>query len=167
MRYFYFSFLFFVITTAFSQEKTKAPEKIPDFGSLNDYFGKDELAYKTLPKKGKLMFVFYDPECGHCQQLGHEINKNIELFEDTQIYFVSMQEKVLVEKYIDTFLPKLKKRKNIGYYHDEEYAFLLKFNPQNFPSLYLYEAKDKRLLTFLDGENKIDDLRQFYNGKGR
>ncbi len=162
MRCFYLFFLIFTPTLVFSQKKAEAPKKMPDFGSLPSYFEKDVLAYKTLPKDGKLMFVFYDPDCGHCQELGYEINKNIELFEDTQIYFVSMQEKALVAKYINTFLPKLKKRKNIGYYHDEEYAFLLKFNPQNFPSLYLYEAKDKRLLSFLDGESKIDDLRQFY-----
>lgn len=154
--------LIFGISNVFAQQDDAIPEEIPEFGEFNSYRGNILLTNDHLPKEGKIIFIFYDPECEHCQELGFEVNKNIQRLKHTQIYFISMQDKKSILKYQAKYTPKLKSYKNVGFYHDSEYNFILKFNPKNFPSLYLYDAETSKLLKYLDGENKIDEILPFY-----
>lgn len=155
--------LFFGITNVFAQQQDSIPENIPEFGKFYSYFGDSLLTNDSLPNKGKIIFVFYDPECGHCQELGFEVNKKIHSLIETQIYFISMQDKDAIIKYQEKYTPKLKNHKNVAFYQDTDYNFILQFNPKNFPSLYLYDAQTSKLLKYLDGENKIDKILPYYS----
>lgn len=162
MRWILLFSLFVSTYVGFAQDKSTAPAKIPEFGEFVSYFDDFVLTSADLPKAGQFIFIFYDPECGHCQELGTEVNKHIKYLKDTKIYFISMQEKPLVGKYRDKYTPSLKNNNNVYFLEDKEYEFIMKFDPQNFPSLYLYDGKTREIKVYLDGQNKMEEVLSYY-----
>jgi len=66
-------FLLFLCIPLFSVAQNV--KKLPAIATIHAIDNSSKLLQQALPTKGKIVFVFYDPGCGHCQELGASISK--------------------------------------------------------------------------------------------
>lgn len=148
--------LFFAAFSLKAQNNTP-PTEIPPFTFFtledNSPFTADELV-----KSGRVVLVFFDPGCGHCQQEAEAIGDHLDQFKNASFYFIAMQDKPLINAFVDKYGKKLKDRSNVTFLHDGNYEFISKFNPAEYPSLYVYSATNKRLVKYLHGPTKINTI---------
>ena len=142
-----------------SMAQSKA-QRLPDLLTITNMDNADVILNNSLPKKGNVLLVFFDPGCGHCQQLGQGIAKNLPKFANMQIYFISMNDKAYVDGFVNMFAPALKGKKNISFWKDEKAEFITKIQPQSYPATYLYELPSRKLIHAFDGEGDVRKLLQ-------
>jgi len=133
------------------------PQTIPEF-KFQSLQGTQAFTNANLKSAKYIIFNFYDPGCGHCQKMGAGISKNIDKLNNTQIYFISMNDKEFIDGFINMHTPELKGKANVTFLRDPAVDFIPKFNPSNFPSLYVFDGKTKKLLKHLDGEEDVKKL---------
>ncbi|QBR12667.1 hypothetical protein [Sphingobacterium sp. CZ-2] len=156
------SFLFAIILFFAVKLHAQVPDSIPPFHKFKDYEHGATFSRDSLNKDHKQVFILYDAGCGHCQELGYEFSKAIpELDSLVDYYFIAMQEKPLVEGYINMFAKDLKNYSNVKFLHDPEGEFILNFHPKNFPATYIYDRKTFKLLFQVDGESKVVKMLPF------
>ncbi|TDS16252.1 thioredoxin-like protein [Sphingobacterium paludis] len=139
----------------------KQPTQLPTLTTLRNHYNPDATFQKMLPTKGKLVLVFYDPGCGHCQELGQDIAKNITKFQQAALFFISMNDKEYVDGYINMYAKGLKNRKNVSFWKEESVEFIEKFSPENYPATYIYDAATKKLVKSFQGESKVSTIIPF------
>ena len=66
---------------------------LPPLATMTNHFSSSTRIADVLPKSGKVMFIFYDAGCGHCQMLGQGISKQLQHLKHTAILFVAFQDK--------------------------------------------------------------------------
>ncbi len=133
----------------------QAPATMPSFSSIRNVYD-DKLTLKEeLPNSGKIVLIFYDPGCGHCQELGAGISKNIDQLRDVSFFFISMNDKEYVDGYINMFAKRLKGRKNVSFWKDHGVEFIEKMMPENYPASYIYDARTKKLIKSFQGESDV------------
>lgn len=113
---------------------------------------------ESLPRKGEIMLVFYDPGCSHCQELAQEISTNLNKFTDTSIYFICMQDKAHIKGFINMFGKSLSGQPNVSFWRDPGTEFFEKFLPDNYPATYFYDAASRTLIRSLQGESTISAM---------
>jgi len=150
--------LIFVFTTV-GLSNGQVPVKMPAFSKFSDMNTGAKFTSDSLNSKHTQVFILFDPGCGHCQELGQGISKSLDkIRQDVDFYFISMQEKPLVDGYINMFAKGLRNDKRVKFLYDPEGEFILSFNPKNFPSTYIYEAKSLQIIKQFDGENRVETL---------
>ncbi|MDM1049952.1 MULTISPECIES: TlpA family protein disulfide reductase [Sphingobacterium] len=157
MKNFIFSLVLFLImlTTANAQ----VPDTLPTFKGMFKMENNQAFTSDSLSQKGINVLVFYDPGCGHCQELASEIGKSLDKFkEHTDFYFVAMQEKGQVEGMLNMFAKELISKPNVHFLHDPTGQFILAFNPKNFPFAYIYNAETGKEIKHFNGEGKLRKL---------
>lgn len=147
-----------LVKGAFAQEKAV---QLPELLTIHAKDDSEKLLKNVLPEKGKIMLIFYDPGCGHCQELGESIDKNPQLLTNTTVFFITMYESELVDGYINMFAPGLKSKKNISFWHDPGVEFIEKLDPKNYPATYIYNAKEKKLIQDFQGENNVKKMTEY------
>ena len=85
------------------------------------------------------------------------MNDNSEKFKNTNLIFVSTYPKDKVLEFFDIYGENFKNAKNVTLLLDSNDEFIFNFNPQSFPSFYLYD-KDKNLVTYKKGSLEFRDL---------
>lgn len=152
----YCQFLFiFTCITALAQ----VPENLPNFNGMFKMENNAPFSSDSLSNKGINALIFYDPGCGHCQELASEIGKSLDQFDKgTDFYFVAMQEKGQVDGMLNMFEKELIDKPNVHFLYDPEGKFILAFNPKNFPFTYIYAGDTKREIKHFNGEGKIKKL---------
>lgn len=157
-----FIFTLFLVFASVGFAIAQIPEKIPAFSKFIDMNTGAKFTSDSLNTQHTQVFILFDPGCGHCQELGQGIGKALgKIREDVDFYFISMQEKPLVDGFINMFAKPLKSDKRVKFIYDPEGEFILKFNPKNFPSSYIYEAKSLQIIKQFDGENKAEKLQLY------
>lgn len=142
--------------------QVKAPVELPVFETFQRYDNGAVFTADSLSNIGKNVLVFYDPGCGHCQELGHSFSQNWEKWSDeVNFYFISMTEKELVDTYVDKYAKNLKGKKNVVFLFDEKGEFIYRFDPKNFPSTYIYTADTRQLIEMYDGANTTKDMEKY------
>lgn len=153
------SFLFALLMgcmMVFGQANNEIPKKVPTFEYIN--LLKDNIfSDKDLAKKGQTLFIYYTTECIHCQIAVQHMNDNYEKFKNTNLIFVSTYPKDKVLQFFDIYGENFKNAKNVTLLLDSNDEFIFNFNPQSFPSFYLYD-KDKNLVTYKKGSLEFRDL---------
>lgn len=139
----------------------ETPAQLPAISTIHNVYKPQQLLQKALPNKGKLVFIFYDPGCGHCQELGAGIAKNSERLGQAAVFFISMNDKEYVDGYINMFAKGLKEKKNISFWKDPGVEFIEKFMPQNYPATFIYDASSKKLLKAFHGEGDVNKILPF------
>ena len=140
-----------------SAQSGAVPYDLPDF----TFYGLDDdkaLTKKQLPLSDKIVLIFFDPSCRYCQEEAVIIGKNLALFKNTSFYFVSMQDKHLLKVFRDTHGKQLKGKQNVHFLHDTRFEFMGKFNPLEYPSMFVY-SKEKKLLQYLHGNISLDRIK--------
>ncbi len=155
-----FIVLFLFAQLLYAQDKQI---RLPVFLTIHEMNDSTKILGKSFPDKGKLMLVFYDPGCGHCQELGASIDKNLKEFSKTPIFFITMYEKGLVNGYINMFAKGLKGKKNVTFWHDPGVEFIEKLNPKNYPATYIFDLESKKLIKDFQGENDAKKILPYLN----
>lgn len=107
-----------------------------------------------LPKGKLIFFVFFDPDCVHCQKAIQQISQQYQFFKKTAVYLVSMEDHNKIVKFMDTFGKDLKKQPNLLVLEDKNVQFLARFKPVRYPSMFLYSPK-KKLVDYEDNPESI------------
>lgn len=144
--------------TLFAQQ---APAQMPLLAKVHNVYVDNQSFQKALPTSGRAVFIFYDPGCGHCQELGDGLAKNIDKLQHVAFFFISMNDKEYVDAYINMFAKGLKSKKNVSFWKDDGVEFIEKFNPENYPALYIYDVKTKKLVKSFQGESKMSKVMPF------
>jgi len=158
----YFISTVVLIFTIVSLSMAQVPDTIPAFSKFSNMYSGEKFTSDSLNTENTQVFILFDAGCGHCQELGQGIAKSLgQIKEDVDFYFISMQEKPLVDGYINMFAKELKNDPRVKFLYDPEGEFILKFNPKNFPSTYIYEAKSLQIIKQFDGESHVISLLPF------
>lgn len=139
-----------------SAPSASAPETIPSFTFYKLNSGM-KFTQSDLAKTGNIVFIFFDPGCSHCQQETSDLSKNYEKVKDANFYFISMQDPSLMEDFLSTYGSKLQGRENVTLLYDRNVEFLPKFNPTQYPAVYIY-GSDHKLRDHWNGEKKVDAM---------
>lgn len=74
-------------SASFAQQEYDTPKNIPPFNMVLS----DGVTYYNashVEKARPLMIIYFDPECGHCQEYTKQIIKNISKFSNVQIVMI-------------------------------------------------------------------------------
>lgn len=110
---------------------------------------------KDIPTGKPFIMVGFSPYCIHCQAEMRDIVKNIALFGDTTIYFVTDFPYADMKKFYDVF--HLKKHPTIVTARDSSDAFMHFLKARSIPYIAIFDAK-KRLKEVIPGEVKAASL---------
>lgn len=109
-----------------------------------------------IPNDGNVIFILFDPGCGHCQIEAGLLAKNYEKLKGVSLYFVSMNDPALMASFLETFGKELVGKPNVEMLYDRNQDFIQKFHvPTQFPANYVYGA-DGSLKNYWVGEKDID-----------
>jgi peroxiredoxin len=117
-------------------------------------------ANKDLPGDKLLLFVFFDPDCEHCQHALQTMNKDCGSFQRAALYLVSMASHDRINLFMASYAPGLAAQKNVLLLMDETSQFITQFKPIRYPSLYLYST-DQSLLDYEDNEATLFRIEKY------
>lgn len=106
---------------------------------------------------GKVMLIFFNPDCDHCQEEANMMADNKGLFAPYQIYFVTSYEPATADQFaVDYRLTDIN-------YHFGHSAVNDVYNNvgvlQQVPTIYLY--KNQKLVKKFEGITPLQELRKF------
>lgn len=143
-------------TATMSAQGDPSPS-IPDF---NFYILKSGIGFgKSDLKEGdKKVFIFFDPGCSYCQHEARDIGQNIDKFQNTSFYFISMNDPALMSTFFDTHAKELNDKPNVHMLYDRNMDFINKFHvPSQYPATYIYGANGL-LNTYWNGVKSTNDV---------
>jgi thioredoxin-related protein len=154
------SFSFFVICILFSITNCKTIQK-PIVKAAEDipYFTFTTLENKRFTKENldntrTKLFYYFNSECEHCEKQGSWLSKDIDLFDNLEVIFISFEEMDAIESYKNKFNFE---RDNITFLQDTRLTFSDKFGVSEFPSIVLY-TKNGKLIKKFEGETKVNEI---------
>jgi len=136
---------------------TEPAASIPDF---TFYILKSGIRFtkSDLAKSGNLVFIFFDPTCGHCQHEANDIGKHYDRVKNANFYFVSMNDPSLMASFLDTWATPLVGKENVEVLYDRGADFVNKFHiPSQYPATYIYGANGE-LKEYWNGERNINEI---------
>jgi thiol-disulfide isomerase/thioredoxin len=125
------------------------------------FFKSDKAPYsnKNIDFSKKVFFVFFDSECGHCQDAARMLNSNYQKFKNAAIYMVTLDDQHKINHFMTIYCPGLIKKHNVTVLQDKNNEFIVKFNPRKYPSMLLYSSKGN-LLDYEDEPGNITKIIQ-------
>lgn len=146
--------ILFSITNCKTTQKpiVKAAENIPYFTFTtldNKRFTKENLD-STRAK----LFYYFNSECEHCEKQGSWLAKDIQLFDNLEVIFISFEEMDAIQGYRNKFNFT---RDNITFLQDTRLTFADKFGVGEFPGIILF-TKDGKLIKKFEGETKVNEI---------
>lgn len=103
-------------------------------------------------------FIFYfNSECDHCQKQGKWLSKEIDIFKDLEMIFISYEQMDAIKNYRDKYNFH---QENITFLEDTRLTFSHLFGAENFPSILIY-SKDSKLIKAFSGETKVENILEF------
>ena len=130
------------------------PETLPDF-KIFSIEGKD-FSKNEVAKYSYSYFIYFNPECGHCQTAFKKLNKNAEELKnaDVMLYPVSSNTQEKTQKFFEKYAPKIKDLENMTVLKDDNFKFADALFVGGYPTSYLYD-KNQKLITVYNGAGKI------------
>ena len=105
----------------------------------------------------KSIYIYFDTSCDHCQHELAAVNKQYADFKNVNFYLVSINDKAAIIDFVRTYGSELYTGKNVTILQDKEQQFQFKFQPVEFPSLYVY-SESKKLIGYFAGQKNINDI---------
>jgi len=127
-------------------------QTLPDFEFSR--MDKTRFTNKDLKKDKMIFFVFFDPVCEHCLRAIKSIDEQFKSFQNLSVYLISVDDKVKVNHFVNTYAPHLKAQKNVTLLQDNLSQFISKFKPYKYPAMFLYST-DKKLVVYEDNEETV------------
>jgi thiol-disulfide isomerase/thioredoxin len=142
---------FAAFITAKAQKDTLPPYKqvpfIPAFTiQLTD---SSNFSKKDLPKNTPVVIIYFNPECGHCQQEATELSKNMDKFKKVFFVMAAYAELEKVEEFSELY--GLNKFSNVKLGRDGKYFLPVFYQVKTTPFSAVYNKKGKLLKAFEHG----------------
>lgn len=146
--------LFFTGLAGFIQAQN-VPYSIPEFTFYKldgSPFTRDDLT-----RTNNIIFVFFSTTCHHCQDETRAMGENFADFSQATLYFISKEKKSDILAFMDEYGKVLKDKPNVQVLQDPRSEFVLKFNPTQYPSVYIY-SPTRQLVKHFSGETPIEEI---------
>jgi thioredoxin-related protein len=114
--------------------------------------GSSPVLARTL--KGKVILVFFQPDCDHCQREAKQISENLSQFDAYKIYFTSTAPLDVMDKFAADY--NLSNQDNIYFAQTSLDEILSSVGPISAPSMFIYD--EQKLVKHLDGETPIEEI---------
>ena len=111
-----------------------------------------ELATNRL--KGNNMFIFFQPDCRHCQLEAIDIEQRIDAFKNYTLYFISSGSMEAITAFAESF--NLDSKKNVRFARASTESVLGHYGPIQTPSVYIYS--DGKLKESFNGQTEIERI---------
>lgn len=152
MRLYIFSLILVTVwlpAVVFSQTPAR---EIPDFTFFtaegNPFFS------KQIPKDRPSVFSLFDVTCTHCKTTMKTLGERYADLQHVSLYLVTLDGRKEALDFVKKYAPQLVAKKNVTILIDLNKEFLPKFQPQQYPSVYVYN-KYRRLELYEKDERKI------------
>lgn len=109
---------------------------------------------KQIPKDRPSLFSFFDVTCTHCQSTMKTIGSRYGELQHVSVYLVTLDARKEALDFVRKYGPQLLNKKNVTILIDLNKEFLPKFQPQQYPSVYVYNRYG-RLELYEKDERKI------------
>ena len=115
---------------------------------------------KDIQSGKKVFFVFFDPDCDHCQHAVHDINLHYREFSKAEIYLVTLDNITKIKGFLNKYGPALINKPNVTVLQDLRNEFIVDFNPRKYPSMLLFSSKGDLLMYQDDPDNMVQIFKQ-------
>ena len=105
-------------------------------------------------------FMFFDPDCEHCQRAIKNIDSQYRSFEKVAVYLISQDNKEKMKGFLNQYTKHLKSQKNVVLLMDTKSQFIVQFKPRRYPAMFLYSA-DNTLIDYEDNPETVFRLVHF------
>ena len=135
------------------KEQTTAAQTLNDYPDLHVVLlGGDSLATKTL--EGNNVFIFFQPDCRHCQIEAINIEQRLAEFKNYRLYFISSSTMESIRAFAESF--DLDDRKNVKFGWTSTESVLEHYGPIQTPSVYIYSGA--KLRKSFNGQTDIENI---------
>lgn len=128
---------------------------VPDFTFIR--FNGQSFSRKDLAKNKKVVIVFFDVTCDHCQNELKAISQKIDSFKKAEFYLVSMDNVASIQSFMKKFALSMNGRANVTLLRDLNRQFIARFRPVQFPAAYVYDY-NLRLVKYFGQNSKVTDI---------
>jgi peroxiredoxin len=108
-----------------------------------------------LENNKQTTFVYFNTECEFCNEEAKMIKENIEKFKNTQILFISFEDKTIIKEFATQH--QLLDYDNVSFLCDSKATFAITFDVKSLPCLVLYD-KNQQLIEKIKGQIKAEVL---------
>jgi peroxiredoxin len=148
--------LFVVLSLARAAYAQPAPARnIPEFTFYK--MNGQSFSRKDLTRSRRIIIVFFDVSCDHCQNEFKSISQNIDEFKKAEFYLVSMDKVPAIQMFMKKYAFKMNGRANVTLLMDIHRQFIPRFLPVQYPATYIY-GTDWRLIKYFGQNSKTSDI---------
>jgi peroxiredoxin len=106
----------------------------------------------TRNLEGNNIFVFFQPDCDHCQQEATEIENQLDRFKSYKLYFISSGPMAEITRFARDY--GLYEKQNVLFASTSTEGVLNHYGPIQTPSIYIYA--DGKLVKAFNGQTEVD-----------
>ena len=127
---------------------------VPQFTIFN---ASDSTAFTrdNLHKKKPVVFIFFSPDCEHCQKETESLITNLDKFKNAQIVMITYMPYDMMKQFYKNY--KIANYPLITMGRDGKYLLPTFFNVKSLPAIYVYDKKGKFKQSF-EGSVKIEKI---------
>ena len=145
----------FTLTITQAQE---SPKTIPSFSIIDidgNVFTNEDMSSKTSS-----YIVYFNPDCGHCEQAFQKLNKEVEVLKLRKVtfYAVAANSKEKTEAFFNDIAPEVLKLKNLKILLDEDFVFADAFKVGSYPTTYFYDKKGDYVNRFEGADDVLEPI---------
>ena len=112
---------------------------------------------KDLTQNKKIVIVFFDVTCDHCQKELKVMAERIDEFKKAEFYLVSMDNVPGIQMFMKKYAAKMDGRANVTLLTDLHKQFITRFMPVQYPATFVY-GNDGKLIRYFGQNSKMSDI---------
>ena len=143
-------------TAVISETSTESKPDVNDLPVLN-IRQTDGLTLSLREASGKIVVIFFNPSCDHCEREAEQIKNRKQLFTNHKVYFVSTETAESLVAFSKKY--DLTDSNFVFAQADAASVFESVGNLPSVPAIFIYD--NKRLVKRFDGETSLDVIQQF------
>ena len=116
----------------------------------------NSLKANTLP--GRVILIFFGPDCDHCQRQAESIRKQLEVFKNYSLYFIASSPDSEIIHFAKTY--QLQGYSNIFFARAEIAEVIEKMGPMSVPGIFIY-SEDRQLVKKFKEETAVNEIAKF------
>ena len=145
----------FLSLTSLTYAQSGPAQIIPDFTFYK--FNGQPFSRKDLTPNKKMVIVFFDVSCDHCQNELKAVSTRFDDFKKAEFYLVSMDNVPAIQAFMKKYATKMQGKANVTLLRDVNRQFIVRFRPIQFPATYVYDP-NKRLVKYFGQNSKVADI---------
>jgi peroxiredoxin len=145
---------FLFACSAKKEEKSKIlVEQVNDYPAIVlTFHNGQQVSAKQM--KGKNVFIFFQPDCDHCQEEAMEISQRLQEFKDYTLYFISSSSMEQMTAFAKNF--NLDGRENVKFAWTSTEGVLTHYGAIQTPSIYIYS--NGQLKQSFNGQTNVENI---------